>query len=814
MVGIRNSFFVLLIGIFSAAENAWSIEIKKISVRSVAEQTSLTGLGNLLNQTYELDKAEHIEAFKEGVYFEAITNGAKSVRYEVVRPDGSADWIDNSHPFSPSNRNAYSWKEGLYTIKIYAYRYKNGNGPYVMRQTKIRFIDIKPPKFERIAVRRSKVWEDLPGLSDISGGTFDLVRSEHEDAFDSGVYFVGVVENVKSVRYIIKGPGVDSNWIDNERPFSPSNSKAYNWKSGEYTIKMVAYSRLNGKGNSITRQGKLQVDLSEDGEDYEFPTEGIWSGIPLDLVSTFHSISLYWKPGQGAQDRPVLVRYRKKNSNGPWKEAHEAWYDNGVRKRSMIAARKEEYRSSIVKVNPGTLYEVEAYQVGTERKARGEVRTWNEEFPVDSNKVFRLPEVSNQPLQITTGGSPGAYALYTVKPGKSAKIDVKKNHPYNINVKASYVIIRGLKLRGAKSNGIFINNERHHIVIENNNISAWGSKAGPENKWAADNQAAVKAVGSKVTNVVIQNNLIHNPSHDSNNWKEKRRVPGTSNYTYHPMGAHAVKFYNTGGNHVIRYNTIRSTNGNYFNDGIGGGYNFNEAGAPGKDSDIYGNYISHCWDDAIEAEGGNANVRIYENFTTNNRTSYGLSPIHHGPVYVFRNVAAMHRYSHKSYHVGSGSVFKFQTYNNKWGGGRLYLYHNTLKANSDGKSASAGLTRSGKKLRNAHTANNIIVPKNAYDFEKNSSGNAIVHNSNYIGDDLVPSSYASRLPASVKERTILGSPDFKSSGCTLCLKSSSPGFDEGIVIPNFNDHFMGDKPDVGAYETGSSSINLIYGVRP
>ena len=64
---------------------------------------------------------------------------------------------------------------------------------------------------------------------------------------------------------------------------------------------------------------------------------------------------------------------------------------------------------------------------------------------------------------------------------------------------------------------------------------------------------------------------------------------------------------------MIRYNEIPSRNGNYYMDGIGGGDNFSTAGFPWADSDIYGNRVSEVYDDGIEAEGANRNVRIWGN---------------------------------------------------------------------------------------------------------------------------------------------------------------------------------------------------------
>ena len=53
-----------------------------------------------------------------------------------------------------------------------------------------------------------------------------------------------------------------------------------------------------------------------------------------------------------------------------------------------------------------------------------------------------------------------------------------------------------------------------------------------------------------------------------------------------------------------------------YNDVIGGGSNGSFRGSPGPDSDIYGNLVSHCWDDGLEVEGGSRNVRIWDNYIT------------------------------------------------------------------------------------------------------------------------------------------------------------------------------------------------------
>ena len=64
---------------------------------------------------------------------------------------------------------------------------------------------------------------------------------------------------------------------------------------------------------------------------------------------------------------------------------------------------------------------------------------------------------------------------YWLHRGKGATIDVNHNADYCIVVDANYVIIRGLTLREAKNSIIYINSNRHHILIEENDMSMWGT---------------------------------------------------------------------------------------------------------------------------------------------------------------------------------------------------------------------------------------------------------------------------------------------------------------------------------------------------
>ena len=104
------------------------------------------------------------------------------------------------------------------------------------------------------------------------------------------------------------------------------------------------------------------------------------------------------------------------------------------------------------------------------------------------------------------------------------------------------------------------------------------------------------------------------------------------------MGPQCISLFNTAGNHVIRYNECFSDLEHMYNDVIGGGSNGSFRGSPGPDSDIYGNLISHCWDDGLEVEGGSRNVRVWDNYITQCMMMIGNAPASIGPLYIWRNV--------------------------------------------------------------------------------------------------------------------------------------------------------------------------------
>ena len=148
-------------------------------------------------------------------------------------------------------------------------------------------------------------------------------------------------------------------------------------------------------------------------------------------TATFECIGLYWKAAKGSESTECTVRYRRTGSSA-WREALPLWYDK----------RNKEYRGSIVGLKPGTTYEVKLALKGNAESASLQAATWSETFPV--RRTVHLAGKSGD-IVITEGGKPDGYVLY-----QGGKDGVLKS----VKVDASYVILRGLTIKGATVHGI------------------------------------------------------------------------------------------------------------------------------------------------------------------------------------------------------------------------------------------------------------------------------------------------------------------------------------------------------------------------
>jgi hypothetical protein len=509
---------------------------------------------------------------------------------------------------------------------------------------------------------------------------------------------------------------------------------------------------------------------------------------------TFESLGLYWNHPGGQEKCPV--RYRAANTQD-WRKGHYLVYDS----------RERQYRGSLVGLTPDTAYDI---RLGEDAKpVEFQARTRSDQFPV--GKTTHLPgETADRTLHIREGGAADAWHLVTPAPGAKYVNDVFNLADYNIVVEADYVILRGLELKNAGIHGVLIREGVQNVVVEDCHIAGWG-RIGGARVWGVfhGSDSGVYAENG-AGRLVIQRNLIEYPRGGANDWESG-----------HPVGPQAITLQDSGGGNIIRYNTIRSSDDHGFNDGIGGGRNYSFAGSPNRDSDIYGNIVSHCWDDAIESEGANRNVRIWSNYIHHTFVHVATAATAMGPLYIFRNVFGESRLTHQD--PSGGMMIKtgmnYVTIDGQkvsTGLGYRFIYHNTALQPRGGLDVF-----SSHELHNAVSRNNIFYSRGRTyprdrgtplnDFENDLTGGYL--GGGFVRSMFLPSERLEWFLAPTMNKIQWGRVEYTRNGKQFSItdpmvQAKNPAVDAGVLIPGFNDEHTGKAPDIGAFETGTAPLRF------
>ena len=511
-------------------------------------------------------------------------------------------------------------------------------------------------------------------------------------------------------------------------------------------------------------------------------------------VSTFEVISIYWSPEGKAGNLKVFVKFREEGTTN--------WNDGLPMKYSNIGGTTNEvapYRGSIVNLTSNTSYEIELTLEGTSEIDTIVAKTWSENFPI--SETITLSDRSAM-YSVYCSGTPDGYILID---GTNATIDVENNSDYCINVRGSYVIIRGVTLKNAKKYGINLMT-CHDVIIENCDISGWGEIN--SDGFGVNYQAGIYSESTSIKRIIIQRNKIHHPRTDANSWAE------LNGGGYHPSGPQGITFFNSNGNHVIRYNEIWSDKDHMYNDIIGGGSNGSYRGFPGPDSDIYSNYFANCWDDGIESEGGNRNTRIWGNYLDETFLPIANAATSIGPLYIWKNTSNR-CYSPPGSKYGVHAPFIKMGYAGSidWMTGHMYVFNNTILQPSGGGAGGIGTSdNSNRYIKHCQTRNNILN-------SGNSSSNSISIRSENRDNNYDYDLYSGGYPSGNGGNSIKGTPiyikdanfNFEKKTADYSLSSKSLGYDVGEIIPNFTDDYEGAAPDMGAFEAGKPPME--YGVK-
>jgi hypothetical protein len=551
-------------------------------------------------------------------------------------------------------------------------------------------------------------------------------------------------------------------------------------------------------------------------------------------ISTFHSIGLYWSPPAGAPDNPARVEFRAAGEPS-WRQALELWFD----------PRNSQYRGSVVELKPGTAYAVRL-TLSSGRSETVHTRTWGERFKV--KRTVRLkPGATRLVIEPSDSGNEReGYVVFTASPGANvidqagASDETPQDSCVIVRQGSHHIIIRGLVLRNCARHGVLLQRDAqpqpdvwtHDIVIEENEITGWGGMSRRNPGVPEDDGAIHCGYGSTRTDkrperVVIQRNRIHDPRHGATPWQLGTQAP------VHPRGPQGVNFDRCGANHVIRYNEVYSTNGHHYMDGIGGAANFSDEGFPWADSDIYGNRVTHVYDDAIEAEGANRNVRIWGNFLDSTFTAIANAATTVGPLYVWRNVshrmAGMYNPLLPPDHGPRGAFIKAGSRQPLFNGGRAYYFHNSAlqppppPGTALPLGAGGGILKSGGILYNFVSRNNVWhihqerlingQPK-FYSIAANADQGAVDADFDVYNGELQNAGARAQRHGRGPGRR--GTPVYASSGASypdlagrpgdFSLHSSSAGYGAAEPLPNFNDRYA--RPDAGAHQSGAAPMQF------
>ncbi len=507
-------------------------------------------------------------------------------------------------------------------------------------------------------------------------------------------------------------------------------------------------------------------------------------------VNTYECIGVYH---QAKFSGDCQVRYRKQGAD-VWHRGLDLVYDE----------RDGQYRGSLVNLESDTEYEIELSLGDSKVLTQGKTRS--RQFPV--GQTTRIENgIRRVPLRVETSGTPQAYHLITAD--GHATIDVMNAADYNIVVDADYVVIRGLDLKNAARHGILIEKGRHDIVVEDCHITFWGRIGGSQSYGNVGNMDSAVYASRGAGRLTIQRNLIENPRGGSNDWDDG-----------HPAGPQAISLNNSSGENVIRYNEIRSSEDHGFNDAFGGSSNFSFEGSPNRDSDIYGNIICNVWDDAIESEGANMNVRIWGNYTHHTFQHIAVACTSKGPLYIFRNVFGLSRRTHKD--PLGGSMIKVGQ-RDEFAGGRRYVFHNTAIQPKGSFSVFSGHINPNTVTRNnvfdcpgRLTSSRDAEPPSDFDYDLFTGmdrGGASERHGIRGKPSFIPSTNLEFVPALTTTKIQWGKVNIQQGERTVTLTDPvvtvpNPIIDAGVVIPGFNDDFAGDAPDLGAFERGGAPIRF------
>ncbi len=364
------------------------------------------------------------------------------------------------------------------------------------------------------------------------------------------------------------------------------------------------------------------------------------------------------------------------------------------------------------------------------------------------------------------------------------------NHAFDVGSR-DWIWIEGFGIRfyGTTTNGCGVCSQNSsHLVIRNNKIH--NMQLGIFVYW--------NGTAEQGNDTRIEGNDVSDPKVADWPWASVKAsyMEGTSILVRGHIGA------------IVRGNTVHDFfNGIFTGSSASGVSSYSEIAF---DADIYDNHIQHITDDALEPEGACVNHRFRNNTIDRAYVGFSIAPITVGPTWFLRNTFANFTgRGIKFANTSSGKVFIYQ--NTGWtsvaninGADLITPIHNVVMRNNIFQTAAysfaevpTGSTANDWNHDNWYTTRGAAGPHFKWENVNYNTMAALctARGLECNGNEAVPG---------------LTNP----AGGDFTLLASSPNIDRGVLIPGINDDFVGNAPDLGAYEfTNDPSPKVLTSLR-
>lgn len=551
------------------------------------------------------------------------------------------------------------------------------------------------------------------------------------------------------------------------------------------------------------------------------------AGTPVLELPTLHSISVLWPiVGDDNGDATVSVSYRQTGS-AEWRKGYPLFWVHPERQPVQHHVPNGRlFAGSVVGLQPGTTYDLRLELIDPDGGS------YTEQITAATRDAPDLPEgmttrhvvPASGPEDIGGSGTAEdpfrglAHALDRVAPGDLLLLSAGEYKAAALRPRLSGTAERPIVLRGESAGQVIIDGGGGDVALDfSDRDDIWLEQTTLRNARAllrAERTSRIVARGNTFhiafEEKAVGIEVLHSDAHQFV-ISDNRFVGPNTEWPSPYKGKRTPELLNgiaiAGEGHDIAYNEITRI-GDGINSGRIGGNNLEGEGL--RATDIYNNDIDEARTECIEVDYSLTNVRVYENRLTNCLYGVSTQPAMGGPVYIFRNA------------IFNTTGGPFKLHNHASG---VFLFHNTS-------------VRSGRPVKiipRGETVNDIMSRNNIY---VGTRGPALHTAAKMIRSDFDNDGYSynlgeqfarwngNRYKSAMDARE--GGEIYANYGPIMLfgrgefemgllpppgeyaaqprqqnqpqLSAGSRAIDKGVALPNINDDYAGEAPDLGCCE--------------